>query len=107
MISRAISIRQPYVEQILRGIKLIEYRSQPSKVIVGSVEKLACTGVSGNYEAEYSTDTTSLKEWCVTEGYLGRSGLVISRNKITIRDSTQRKLGNQKKSRFYLSLCRV
>jgi hypothetical protein len=31
-IERAISIRQPYVEQILRGIKKIEYRSRPTTI---------------------------------------------------------------------------
>jgi len=30
--NRAISIRQPYVEAILRGIKTIEYRSQPTRI---------------------------------------------------------------------------
>ncbi len=29
---RALSIRQPYAEQILRGTKTIEYRSQPTKI---------------------------------------------------------------------------
>lgn len=29
---RAISIRQPYVEQIFRGIKKYEYRSRPTKI---------------------------------------------------------------------------
>ena len=29
---RALSIRQPYAEQILRGVKTIEYRSQPTKI---------------------------------------------------------------------------
>lgn len=29
---RALSIRQPYAEQILRGLKTIEYRSRPTKV---------------------------------------------------------------------------
>jgi hypothetical protein len=28
---RALSIRQPYAEQIMRGIKRIEYRSQPTR----------------------------------------------------------------------------
>ena len=31
-IVRAISIRQPFVEQILRGIKKAEYRSQPTNI---------------------------------------------------------------------------
>jgi len=31
-IIRAISIRQPYVEQILRGIKKIEFRSRPTNI---------------------------------------------------------------------------
>jgi len=31
-ILRAISIRQPYVEQILRGLKTIEYRSKPTRI---------------------------------------------------------------------------
>jgi len=30
---RALSIRQPYAEFILRGLKTIEYRSQPTKII--------------------------------------------------------------------------
>jgi hypothetical protein len=31
-ITRAISIKQPFVEQILRGIKRYEYRSQPTRI---------------------------------------------------------------------------
>ena len=30
---RALSIRQPYAELILRGVKTIEYRSRPTKII--------------------------------------------------------------------------
>jgi predicted transcriptional regulator len=30
---RALSIRQPYAEQILRGLKTIEYRSRPTRII--------------------------------------------------------------------------
>src|SRR4051812_33725554 len=30
---RALSIRQPYAELILRGIKTVEYRSRPTKII--------------------------------------------------------------------------
>ena len=30
---RALSIRQPYAELILRGLKTIEYRSKPTKII--------------------------------------------------------------------------
>jgi hypothetical protein len=30
---RALSIRQPYAEQILRGVKTIEYRSRPTKIV--------------------------------------------------------------------------
>ena len=30
---RALSIRQPYAEEILRGIKTIEYRSRPTRII--------------------------------------------------------------------------
>lgn len=29
---RALSIRQPYAEQILRGIKRFEYRSRPTRI---------------------------------------------------------------------------
>jgi len=29
---RALSIRQPYAEQILRGIKRFEYRSRPTAI---------------------------------------------------------------------------
>jgi hypothetical protein len=31
-LKRALSIRQPYAEQIMRGIKTIEYRSQPTRI---------------------------------------------------------------------------
>jgi hypothetical protein len=31
--TRALSIRQPYAELILRGIKKIEYRSRPTRII--------------------------------------------------------------------------
>lgn len=31
-ITRAISIRQPYVEMILRGVKKVEYRSQVTHI---------------------------------------------------------------------------
>ncbi len=30
---RALSIRQPYAELILRGIKKIEYRSRPTRLL--------------------------------------------------------------------------
>ena len=30
---RALSIRQPYVEQILRGVKKVEYRTRPTRLI--------------------------------------------------------------------------
>lgn len=30
---RALSIRQPYAELILRGLKTIEYRSRPTRII--------------------------------------------------------------------------
>ncbi len=30
---RALSIRQPYAEEILRGIKRIENRTRPTKII--------------------------------------------------------------------------
>jgi hypothetical protein len=30
---RALSIRQPYAELILRGVKTIEYRSRPTRLI--------------------------------------------------------------------------
>ena len=32
-IQRALSIRQPYAEQILRGTKKIEYRNRPTRII--------------------------------------------------------------------------
>jgi hypothetical protein len=30
---RALSIRQPYVEEVLRGVKTIEYRPRPCRII--------------------------------------------------------------------------
>ncbi len=30
---RALSIRQPYAEEILRGIKKVEYRNRPTRVL--------------------------------------------------------------------------
>jgi hypothetical protein len=32
ILNRALSVRQPYAEQIMRGIKRIEYRSMPTKL---------------------------------------------------------------------------
>jgi hypothetical protein len=31
--ARALSIRQPYAELILRGLKTVEYRSRPTRII--------------------------------------------------------------------------
>ncbi len=31
-VTRALNIRQPYAEQIMRGTKRVEYRTQPTKV---------------------------------------------------------------------------
>jgi predicted transcriptional regulator len=69
----ALSVRQPYADQIMRGTKRIEYRSRPTKVrgrvyiyaslkpassrgedlprgvIVGAVEIHNCTGSPGKY----------------------------------------------------------
>src|SRR2546425_10994187 len=71
---RALSIRQPFAEAILRRTKCIEYRSGPTRirgrvyiyasatpsspaaldlprgVIIGTVEVFACTGSAGRYE---------------------------------------------------------
>ena len=72
---RALSIRQPSVEEILRGEKTVEYRSQPTNVrgriylyaslakpedggdeglprgvVVGTVEIVDCVGSDGEYE---------------------------------------------------------
>jgi hypothetical protein len=30
---RALSVRQPYAELILRGMKVVEYRSRPTRII--------------------------------------------------------------------------
>lgn len=75
---RALSIRQPYAEQILKGTKKIEYRSRPTKirervyiyaslspvdnealalprgVIVGTVDITGCRKTKTNYEWELS-----------------------------------------------------
>ena len=71
---RALSVRQPYADQIMRGTKQIEYRSRPTKirgriyiyasltpafsngedlplgVIIGSVELFDCTKGPRGYE---------------------------------------------------------
>jgi hypothetical protein len=31
-VTRALSVRQPYAEQIMRGVKRVEYRSQPTRI---------------------------------------------------------------------------
>lgn len=72
--TRALSVRQPFAEQILRGTKRIEYRSIPTRIlgervylyaslkprpggenlprgfIVGTVEVTRCTGRRGDYQ---------------------------------------------------------
>src|SRR6476646_5789790 len=53
---RALSIRQPFAELILRGIKTIEYRSQPTRIIgerfhiYASKKKVSPPIVSDNLE---------------------------------------------------------
>ena len=76
---RALSIRQPWAEQILRGEKTVEYRSRPTNIrgevyiyaslanpdpgedgdadlprglVVGTVEITGCSGMEGEYEWE-------------------------------------------------------
>ena len=34
---RALSIRQPHAEAIMRGVKKIEYRNHPTKIRAGSI----------------------------------------------------------------------
>ena len=41
---RALSIRQPFAELILRGIKTVEYRSRPTRIIGQRFHIYACKG---------------------------------------------------------------
>ncbi len=41
---RALSIRQPYAELILRGIKTVEYRSRPTRIVGERFYLYASTG---------------------------------------------------------------
>lgn len=62
--NRAISIRQPHVEAILRGIKKIEYRSQPTRirgrVYIYSSQKSAAPEFYANNDIEPGTLQTGL-----------------------------------------------
>ena len=47
---RALSIRQPYAELILRGIKTVEYRSRPTRII-------------GEREPEVRSQRSEVRRW--------------------------------------------
>ena len=55
---RALSIRQPYLEEILRGIKRIEYRAEP-------------TGVNGEYESGNRSEGVLYGQLAMTGGLSG------------------------------------
>jgi hypothetical protein len=42
---RALSVRQPYADQIMRGTKRIEYRSRPTKVRGRGCQVNCVTGI--------------------------------------------------------------
>jgi hypothetical protein len=53
---RALSIRQPYVELILRGIKTVEYRSRPTRIIGERFYLYAAKKWAENGGKAWSTD---------------------------------------------------
>lgn len=69
----ALSIRQPYAELILRGIKTVEYRSRPTRIIgerfhiYASQKKLPV--VSGQWSVKFADNivvpTAKLPDWMI------------------------------------------
>ena len=55
---RALSIRQPYAELILRGVKTMEYRSRPTRIIGERFYIYASKGNGGSFGSR-----TSKKIW--------------------------------------------
>ena len=53
---RALSIRQPYAEMILRGIKTIEYRSRPTRIIGERFLIYAAKGPATKRSADVATE---------------------------------------------------
>src|SRR5688572_5893099 len=52
----ALSIRQPYAELILRGIKTVEYRSRPTRIIGRRFHIYASKGAAAAGMAVWSRD---------------------------------------------------
>jgi hypothetical protein len=53
---RALSIRQPFAELILRGIKTVEYRSRPTRIIGRRFHIYASKGAAAAGKAVWSRD---------------------------------------------------
>ena len=64
---RALSIRQPYAELILRGVKTIEYRSRPTRIIGERFYLYAARGSSGatmrRHEGGEGIETVARRVW--------------------------------------------
>ena len=84
---RALSIRQPYAELILRGIKTVEYRTRPTRIIGERFHIYAAKGSAvggrGLAKAVWSRDLSGRGEppaWMIELAeQVGSSGTVLKR----------------------------
>ena len=57
---RALFIRQPYAELILRGIKTVELRSRSTRIVGERFYIYACKGKGSLLKSHFSNDPGSL-----------------------------------------------
>jgi hypothetical protein len=72
---RALSIRQPYAELILRGVKTVEYRSRPTRIIGDEFYIYAARGRGQSSEARgEGADATARRIWSDDLAVTDRAG---------------------------------
>jgi len=60
---RALSIRQPYAEEIMRGLKVIEYRNGPTKIIGERFYIYAAKGVPTDAQLKGFSKLCPNRDW--------------------------------------------
>src|SRR3954452_22760527 len=62
---RAVSIRQPYAELILRGIKTVEYRSRPTRIVGERFYIYASKGPAKIWSRDLAMPGEAVPEWMI------------------------------------------
>ena len=71
---RALSIRQPYAELILRGVKTVEYRSRPTRVIGERFHIYASKGSGVGVQGSGEVGEAARRIWSDDLAVAGRAG---------------------------------